>query len=687
MENLSSYILNRYLDADTNEKTWNDIVNRISKIYPPIKDFIYSKKFIPGGRTIATLGTSKRMIPNCVTIDLEDDLTDIFTTMTRLMELTRRGSGIGMNFGKLRPVGSLCKKFSAKSSGPVGFLYMFSVVMKTIQQQSRHGAFMGILPITHPDIIAFINVKQNLKLINNFNLSVLITADFINRLIFTPNAKVVADYTITHADGTIEKITDINYITYNESFVVQDVSPIEITYKELFDEVIKCAWCTGEPGFLFEDNINENNQLINILGKITTTNPCGEQAMYENECCNLGSINLSEFCDDLQFNPYEVYGYMKVVNSNNTNSNNVVMNIYNNHIHKNELINCVHNAVIYLNNVIDYITIDDDKIATMMKIMRRIGLGIMGLHDMLIKVKLPYDSIEGRKLIEYIMADIQNEAYETSNMLTKNYSSVVDRLKKAKLLPTNIYANNANYIVNNEHANNTGNKIANNNIGNEHANNIGNKIANNKVDDKNINLINKINSVGSMSNILDISNTIGINDRANVSLMTVAPNGSTSMIPNVSSGIEPYFSLGYYRLLDNATSRSKLVVNKQLQNWISKNIEPSKQEYILMKIINEGIEHVDIIPTYIKNVFKTAQDILPSDHVKMQAVVQKYIDNSISKTINLPEEATEQDIFNVVLLAHKLKIKGLTVYRDNCRENVITNSLSIDNCKNGSCDI
>lgn len=626
MEDISAYILNRYLnkehdDETLNEKTWGDIVNRISQIYPSIKDYIYNKKFIPGGRTIATLGTSKRMIPNCVTIDLEDDLSDIFKTLTRLMELTRRGSGIGMNFGKLRPAGSRCKKFGAKSSGPVGFLYMFSVVMKTIQQQSRHGAFMGILPITHPDIISFINVKQNLKLINNFNLSVLITNDFINRLIITPNAKVVANYSFTHADGTKEQITDINYITYNDSFVVQDVSPIEITYKELFDEVIKCAWNTGEPGFLFEDNINENNPLAKAMGNINTTNPCAEQAMYENECCNLGSINLCEFCDELQFNPYEKYG------------NNVVAEVYNNHIHKNELINCVHEAITYLNEVINYVSIDDDKITKMMKAMRRIGLGIMGLHDLLIKVKLPYDSNEARELIGYIMADIQNEANETSNSLVSKYDTVYNRLIDSGYIKTE--------------------------------------------------QLNKSNSFDDLSKLKDNE----ILNKCNISLMTVAPNGSTSMIPNVSSGIEPYFSLGYYRLLDNATHKSKLVVNKQLQNWISKNIEPSKQEDILTKIINEGIDKCNEIPTYIKDVFKTAQDISPTNHVMMQAAVQKYVDNSISKTINLPESATEQDIFNVVLLAHRLKIKGLTVYRDNCRENVITTSLSKDNCKNGNCDV
>lgn len=605
MEDITAYILKRYLDENNNETTWKDIVDRISVIYPPIREYILSMKFIPGGRTLAALNTpNKPMIPNCVTIDLEDDLADIFVTLTRLMELTRRGSGVGMNFGKMRPAGCLCKRYNAKSSGPVGFLYMFSVVMKTIQQQSRHGAFMGILPITHPDILSFIHVKQNLKLINNFNLSVLITEDFLNRLFITPNENVVSNYTYTHSDGSIDKVSTINYITYDDSFVVQDVTPIDITYQELFDEVIKCAWTTGEPGFLFEKNMNANNPLINILGKMVTTNPCGEQVMYENECCNLGSLNLSEFCDDLQFDPFVEY------------KDDIVKNIYKKHIHVSNLIRCSREAIIYLNSVIDYIKIDDEKIDKMMKSTRRIGLGVMGLHDMLIKLKLPYDSEEGREIVKCVMDDIKNTAELTSNDLINKFGNISDRMLKNGIIKTPFETN-----------------------------------------------------------------------KANITLMTVAPNGSTSMIPNVSSGIEPYYSLGYYRLLDNAKNKSKLVVNKQLQHWINMNIPEDDREHVLNTIINKGITNCSDIPEYIKNVFKTAQDIKPEDHVSMQAAVQEFVDNSISKTINLPEDATLMNVKSVVLMAERLKIKGLTVYRDNCRQNVITSSLSKDSCKDGTCDI
>ena len=176
-------------------------------------------------------------------------------------------------------------------------------------------------------------------------------------------------------------------------------------------------------------------------------------------------------------------------------------------------------------------------------------------------------------------------------------------------------------------------------------------------------------------------------NKCNLALLTVAPNGSTSMLPNVSSGIEPYFSLGYYRLLDNATTESSLILNKQIKNWIMKNIPIEDRAYTITRIISHGINSCDNIPQYIKEVFKTAQDIKPIDHVKMMAVVQSFVDNSISKTVNLPETATKEEVAEVFTLAHTLKIKGLTVYRDNCRRNVITSSLSKDNCTDGHCDI
>lgn len=630
---LHDYIIKRYLQND--EHDWCDIVKRVSKLYPPIEPYLKTMKFIPGGRNLATINTNHITIPNCVVVDIEDDLSNIFNTMTRLMELTRRGAGIGMNFGKLRPAGTHAKQFDAKSCGPVGFLNMYSIVMRTVQQMSRHGAFIGILPVTHPDIINFIEVKQDLSKINNFNLSVLIDDEFINNVRNHPDDLAVANYTIKHNDGTIETITDYNYITYDNNFVVQDITPIKITYYELFEDIIKCMWTTGEPGILFKDNINNNNILQPLLGDITACNPCGELPMYPNECCNLGSINLANFTETINYNPRD---------NNDLN----IFEFVNKYVNISDLRQCVYNAVIFLDKVIDIINTEDEEINEFVRQTRRIGLGVMGLHDMLICLKIPYDTPEAILIVENILNIIKDEAYKTSSLLvngivndyngelyiTPPRGNVIDRFDKDRqVIKTDI-------------------------------------------------------------------------NRANLTLLTIAPNGSTSMLVNVSSGIEPYFSLGYYRMIDNATTKTGLIINKQLKKWLRCNVADDIREKVTHDIITNGINNIDdnIIPPYIKEVFKTAQDILPYHHILMLSIAQTIIDNAISKTINLPEETTEQEIMDCVLLAHDLKIKGMTVYRDNCRQNVINNSvihknnnnnnkdnipisLSLDSCKDGSCDI
>lgn len=613
----SSYTLNRYLNKETNEKTWTDIVNRVSAIYQPIREHILSKQFIPSERILTTLGTSKPMVPNCVAISLHDDLENIFETMERLMELTRKGCDIGMNFGELRPARTFCKKYNAYSSGPVGFLNMFSVVMKTVQQQSGHGAFIGILPITHPNILSFIHVKQNLNLITNFNLSVLIPADFIDKLLKTPNELVKSDYEFKHFDGTTEKITTINYITYDCNFVALNSTPINITYKELFNEVIDCVLKNGEPGILFEDNINKENPLKDFLGNIKICNPHGEISMYENECCIMGSINLSKFVDEIDIDPLKSSRDDLL-----SDDKNIAKCIYNNYVHVGGLSCCVRSAVIYLNEIIEHIKTDDKKIDDFARSSRRLGLGIMGLYDMLILLKLPYGSEVARELVKLVMKLIKETAEATSKELAKKYKSYGERFYKTE------------------------------------------KITNIKI------LLNPHSS-----------------KFCNVALLTVAQNDSTPMIDNISSGIEPYLSLGYYRKLDNATRESELIINKQLQHWIQKHIAKDEQEHIIKTIINKGIDKCESIPNYIKEVFKTAQQITPTDHIKMMAVVQIYVDNSISKAINLPEDATKEDILNAFLLAHKLGIKGMTVYRDNCKKNILKSPLSVDYYNDGKYNI
>ncbi len=581
---LSDFILkSRYLLG--NETSYYDVSKRVSTAVGTTEDekkmfydIISSSKFTPGGRTLSYAGSTHDIAPNCCVLDVEDDLTGIFDTLYRAIELTRRGSGVGFNFSKLRPAMTECKRFGAKASGPCSFISVYSKVLKTVSQLARHGAFIGILDINHPEIYNFIHLKDDRSKITNFNLSVIIDDEWMNKLANTPNAIIPNNPT---------------YISYDDDFIVQDASKMDMTYIELWEELIECSWASGEPGILFKNNMNKYNYLKPYFGDIVSCNPCGEIDMYPDEICNLGSINLEKFVDDVKLG--HIY--------------NGLSDIYN-HVNIDDLRTTARYATIFLNRVIDIIDVNDPKIKKFMLATRRLGLGVMGLHDMLIKLKLPYDSEYGREISKFVLAVISDESYETSKLLVSKYGTVAQRLHDTGL-----------------------------------------------VKDFKILIDDELNNV------------------CNLTRITIAPTGSTSMIHDVSSGCEPYFSLGYKRTLNNKTE-TDLVVNKHLDRMI---INPDIISDILENGIHEGIRISH--RQELSEVLKTSQQISPIDHVLMQSELQQIVDNSISKTINMDEQATREDVDNIIRLAHKKGIKGITVYRDNCRKNVFYSS-----CKNGSCD-
>lgn len=493
--------------------------------------------------------------------------------------------GLGFNFSKLRPAKFECKRTGGAASGPISFLNLYAHAFKIVQQYNRSGANMGVLSIDHPDVISFIHIKDDLEKLTNFNISVLITERFMKQYLEDPNSEWLCMFN--------NQLIKPRWITYTPELIVEDVTEMTITCKDLFDELVTSAWQTGEPGVLFEGNINNNNLLKDILGSINCVNPCGEIPLYDNECCNLGSINLEEF-------------------------------VVNNYVDFNELARVSSIATTFMNNVIDKLHIPDKELSDNVLLLRRLGLGIMGLHDMLIKLQIPYSSEEARDLISRVMDCINTSANKQSEVLTTKYGSVTQRLAAAGY---NIPSNPSNHKL---------------------------------------------------------------STRANCACTCIAPTGSTSIIHTVSSGIEPYFSLAYKRTIKGEL-QDEVFVNKHLKQYLIQ--QNMYNNDTLNKIITQGIDSLDI-PEHIKKVFQTAQQITPTDHILMQATAQKHIDNSISKTINLDNSATVDDIRNVLLLAYKQGCKGCTVYRDGCRDSQVFINLKQDEpvngvkmCKSGSCDI
>lgn len=583
---LDEYILTtRYFTSG--ESTYAELVERVSRgisstdeEYHSFLKMLNNKYFLPGGRTLSLAGTNGQLIPNCVVLPIEDSISKIFKTLKRSGILQQAGCGMGYSFSKLRPAGMDCSRTSSTASGPISFMNLFSDASRVIQQKGRSGANIGVLDISHPDIVSFIHAKSSLSVMNNFNISVLVSNEFMQRVVSNDKNNWICTWNGTELNPRL--------VTYNENMILSDISPITITPAELFDEIIDQMWRTGEPGILFGDNINSENELAPYLGNIDATNPCGEICLYPNECCNLGSINLEEMCDESpNWNPVsidDVLSYIKI--------------------------DCLYSttklAIDFLNNVIDKLNIPDKKLSENVLKLRRIGLGIMGLADMFIKLRIPYDTQLARDVCEYIMQLISQAAHEESELLVSKYKSVGERLNIPILL-----------------------------------------------------------------------------NRSNCACTCIAPTGSTSMIYNVSSGIEPYYGLTVRRLIRSANefdkSKEMILINKHLEHimklnniWSDENID---------KLESEGIDSLNL-PNEVKQVFKTSLDIKPIDHVLMQASAQQFVDNSISKTINFRNNVTKSEIRDAVLCAWKHKCKGITAYRNGSRENQV-----FSECKNGKCDL
>jgi ribonucleoside-diphosphate reductase alpha chain len=564
---------------------------------------VTSRKFVPAGRTLSLAGTNNKLIPNCLVLDIDDSLMGIFHTLERAAICQQSGMGIGFNFSTLRPCWERTHN-GCQSSGPLSFMNMYSSSLKIIQQKSRGGANMGILNIDHPDILSFIHIKDNLSLLSNFNISVFITKEFMEGLSSTPD-----EYFMCQFNGTFYKP---RRLIYDNECVIHEIKEEDITYQQIWDEIIHCAWSTGEPGVVFDYNINKSNKLFKYLGKIQCTNPCSEVPLYPNETCNLGSVNLEEFCDEISLNDAFWLNYKNNVYSevNSVKASIKLMKaakkLIFSRIHVEELKHCVTCAVKYLNIIIDNLQIPDQNIAIFVPILRRIGLGVMGLHDMFIKLKIEYGSELSFKVAKSILKLIEKEAQATSKSLVGEYGSIAERLLKYKDI--GLYElNNLDELLQDEY----------------------------------------------------------LNTHANIELTSIAPTGSISMITNVSSGIEPYFDLTYRRRVSKQLVKD-VVINKHLKRYLMENGIFDDEH--LGKIMEFGIKQCTFIDKRMRRVFKTAQRIKPIKHTKMQSSIQRYTGNAISKTCNLPNCATPDDVNNVFMSAYISGCKGVTVYRDGSRQ-------------------
>ncbi|WP_026370965.1 adenosylcobalamin-dependent ribonucleoside-diphosphate reductase [Kallotenue papyrolyticum] len=512
-------------------------------------------KFVPGGRILTAAGTDQELtFYNCYVVPSpKDSRRGIVDTLSQMMEIMSRGGGVGINLSTLRPQHAYVKGVNGRSSGSVSWGGLYSFVTGLIEQGgSRRGALMLILNVWHPDIFNFINAKREMGKITNANISVGITDDFMAAVEADAEWELIFPDTL-HPDYDRVWDGDIDaWRAAGRPVVVYK----RVRAREIWNNIIESAWASAEPGVWFMDRANKMSNSY-YFSRLICTNPCGEQPLPAWGICNLGALNLSRFTEN---------GAVKW----------------------DELRRAVRYAVRFLDNVIDATPYFFEENREQQMRERRVGLGIMGLADMLIRLGIRYGSDECIRFIDQLGEVIATEAYLASadNAAEKGSFPMFDA---EKLLQS-----------------------------------------------------------GYMQQMPEhVRQAVREKGLRNVTLLTIAPTGTTGTMVGTSTGVEPYFSWSYYR-------KSRLGIHEErvaiVEEW-------------------ERAHPGQPLPDY----FVNAMQLTPVEHVRVQAALQRWVDSAISKTCNVPHDYTVEQTRELYEYMYRLGCKGGTIYRDGSRDEQVLN--------------
>jgi ribonucleoside-diphosphate reductase alpha chain len=526
---------------------WNRIAKALASVekdkeywYNQFLGLLFDFKFVPGGRVMHGAGREdarrRPTLSNCYVIPIEDDsLEGIYQAIAESAMVYRTGGGVGTDLSALRPEGAAVNATIDHSPGATAFMNLFSESTNTVSQAGRRGALMLTMRVDHPDIEKFITIKNDPRRIKvqYANISVLVTHEFMNAVIND------TDFELRWNGRVFRKVRA----------------------KELWFKIIKNAHASAEPGIIFWDTMKDYHN-VEYANPLVSTNPCGEQPLASYTACNLGNINLSKFVDDEGRFNYE------------------------------ELAEVTRVSTRFLDNVIDYNMENHalEKIRRAVASDRRVGLGITGLADALLMMKIRYDSQAALDETDKMMRVIRDEAYRTSIELAKEKGPFplfqwegYSRSKFVQMMPP------------------------------------------------------------------DIQDAIKKHGIRNSTVLTVPPVGTGSIVAQTSSGIEPIFCTSYRRRVKNHDG------------------ETFSEYKVYHPLVRKMFGDDEKLPDHVV----TAHQIDPYFRVKMQGVIQKYVDSSISSTVNLPEDVSIETVADIYMTAYKAGLKGITVYREGSREGIL----------------
>lgn len=545
------------------ETTPQQFIDRVSSIFKGdfrerMKKYITDGDFSPAGRTLYAAGSRgkfKVSMSNCYILPSpEDNLESIFHSNYEIARIFSYGGGIGINISNLRPAGSRVHNVARTSTGAVSFMKIFNTTGEVISQNGRRGAQMVGLNCSHPDIYEFLHIKQNEEKLSSMNISILFTDEFMEAV------RDDKEYTLRfHVESTGENIERT------------------IRARDFFREFCETQWDWGDPGALFSDRLNDYHLLAGYDEyQIEITNPCGEFGGNAYNACNLGSINLYNMIDDK-------FGNAPFLNEEKFKQ-------------------AVYDGIIALDEIVSYgyETQPLDENRTCIDDWRSLGLGLFGVADALVAMKLAYGSREASAFMENVM----------KIMLLSALRSSCDRAKmKGTFGRYRREATEKSPIIQ---------------------------------------MVKELDG-----GLYEDIRTYGLR---NGTLLAIAPTGTISLLMgSFSGGCEPLYKISYER-----STHKMEEVNGSFRVYAHSVKDLLRYHYLPLTLTDDEIR--EKFPWVIES-----HDISFMDRVAMQAVMQKYVDNSISSTVNLENDATPEDIYDIYLAAWESGCKGITVFRDGCR--------------------